>query len=77
MLIFYSLSIIISIAGFNSLGVFITKNASATQTCTINIMRILIIWVYFVTKGEEIFYWGQLLGFVVMVTGILLYNQII
>jgi len=69
-----------SIAGFNSFGVATTKYASAPQRSTIDTSRTLIIWIFFLIMPypyREDFYYLQLLGFVLLVAGTLVYNEIV
>ena len=76
----FGLGTIFSIAGFNALGVAVTKYASAAQRSTIDTSRTLLIWVVFLIKpgkGHERFIWLELVGFVLLVIGTLLFNEII
>lgn len=68
---------ILSIAGFNFTGVMITKYASASQRSTIDTCRTMVIWCVFLAAGKERFLVGELLGFVILVFGTLVYNEII
>ena len=68
---------ILSIAGFNATGVMITKYASAAQRSTVDTCRTLVIWLVFLIAGKEHFLLGELAGFVVLVLGTLVYNEII
>ena len=77
MLIATSLGIIVSISCFNATGVAITKYASAAQRTSVDTTSTLSVWVVFLLLGKEKFLWGQLLGFVVLLTGTLIYNEII
>ena len=40
-------------------------------------MKIVLIWVASIMLGWERFHWMQLVGFIIMVTGSLCYNEII
>lgn len=75
-LIATSIGIIISIACFNATGVAITKYASAPQRSTVDTSRTLLIWIVQMAMGQETFIWGQLVGFVLLVAGTLIYNEI-
>ena len=55
----------------------ITKYASAAQRSTVDTCRTLIIWLVFLFLGKEKFLYGELIGFVMLVTGTLVYNEII
>ena len=70
----------LSIAFFNAFGVAITKYASAAQRSTIDTCRTLIIWIFFIfLKGpaHERFIWLQLVGFVMLVFGTFVFNEIL
>lgn len=75
-LIVTSLGIIVSIACFNATGVAITKFASAPQRSTVDTSRTLLIWIVQMAMGEETFIPLQLVGFVLLVLGTLIYNEI-
>ena len=71
---------ILSIAFFNFFGVSVTKNASAAQRSTIDTSRTAIIWIFFLIykgDGHEEFIWLQLVGFIVLIFGTLIYNEIL
>ena len=71
---------IMSIAFFNFFGVSVTKNASAAQRSTIDTSRTAIIWIFFLIykgDGHEDFIWLQLIGFIVLIFGTLIYNEIL
>jgi hypothetical protein len=79
-LIVQSVGIILSISCFNATGVAITKYASAAQRSTIDTCRTLLIWVISLMLGQETFdvplSFGQAAGFVALVVGTLIYNEI-
>ena len=75
-----SLGICISIASFNATGVAVTKYASAPQRTTIDSTRTVVVWVFFLMMPEpytETFSWLQLFGFIILILGTLVYNEII
>ena len=72
-----SLTNLFTIAGFNVTGVMITKYASAAQRSTVDTIRTLVIWIVFIFMGTEHFLVGELAGFVLLVAGTLIYNEII
>lgn len=81
-LILLSIGVCCSIAGFNSFGVAVTKNASAAQRSTIDTSRTVLIWIFFLavpiySTYLEHFKWLQLAGFVFLVFGTLVYNEIL
>lgn len=76
-LILQSVFIILSISMFNATGVAITKYATAAQRSTVDTSRTLLIWIISVFIGWEDFLPLELLGFVFLVAGTLIYNEII
>ena len=72
-----SLGIVVSIACFNATGVAITKFASASQRSTIDTSRTLVIWLLNLALGNEKFNFGQMIGFILLVFGTLVYNEIL
>lgn len=81
-LIVLSIFICLSIAGFNSFGVSVTKNASAAQRSTIDTSRTVLIWIFFLAVpvyGEHLEHFKvlQLFGFILLVFGTLVYNEIL
>jgi drug/metabolite transporter (DMT)-like permease len=74
---------------YNGFGVAIVKNASGVQSTTIDISRTSLVWLFFLTipitiqlpnQGflviRESFNLLKLCGFLLIVTGMLYYNQI-
>jgi hypothetical protein len=76
-LIAFTLSTVFTIAFFNVLGVSITKFASAAQRSTVDTCRTLFVWIFMMGMGRESFNPVQLLGFVILVSGTLVYNEIV
>ncbi|OJJ41979.1 hypothetical protein ASPZODRAFT_137599, partial [Penicilliopsis zonata CBS 506.65] len=72
-----SLAIMISIGGFNFFGLSVTRTVSATSRSTIDTCRTLFIWIVSLGLGWESFKWLQVLGFVMLVYGTFLFNDII
>lgn len=76
-----ALGVIVSIACFNGLGVAVTKYANAAQRSTIDTSRTLLVWGFFLFKpgdaGKERFIWLELVGFVMLVAGTLVFNEIV
>jgi hypothetical protein len=64
-------------SGFNFFGLSVTKNVSATSRSTIDTSRTLFIWMLSLALGWESFKWLQVLGFVLLVYGTFLFNDII
>jgi hypothetical protein len=82
LLIGLSVAICFSIASFNAFGVTVTKNASSAQRSTIDTSRTVLIWIFFMFihiehVPKETFSLWQLFGFMFLVFGTLLYNEII
>jgi len=67
----------LSIAFFNWSGVNVTQRASAVARSTIDVSRTALIWVVELALMWNTFSWIQLLGFVVLVAGTLVYNEMI
>merc|ERR1719359_484921 len=66
-----------SIAFFNWSGVTVTSQASAVARSTIDVSRTTLIWLVELALAWNTFSWLQFCGFVVLVTGTLVYNGII
>lgn len=72
-----SLLIMISIGGFNFFGLSVTRSVSATARSTIDTCRTLFIWMVSLALGWEHFAWLQILGFICLVYGTFLFNEIV
>ena len=73
---------IVSIALYNIVGINLTKLVSSTARAVVDTVRTVFIWLFFliweVVPGTgERFYWLQLVGFLFLVFGTLVYNEII
>jgi len=68
-----------SIAFFNFAGISVTKELSATTRMMLDSLRTFIIWIYSLLPGVnwQTFSWLQLLGFVVMLVGTCVYNDLV
>ncbi|XP_022252771.1 solute carrier family 35 member F6-like [Limulus polyphemus] len=66
---------IVSIAFFNFAGISVTKEISATTRMVLDSVRTLVIWVFSMIFGWEHFIWIQLIGFLVLLGGMWLYND--
>jgi hypothetical protein len=75
-LIFEAIAIVFSIGCFNLCGISVTKYASSAQRSTIDTCRTLFIWLVSLYLGWENFYIGELFGFLLLVIGTLVYNEI-
>jgi drug/metabolite transporter (DMT)-like permease len=72
-----SVLIMFSIGGFNFFGLSVTRSVSATSRSTIDTCRTLFIWLVSLALGWESFKWLQVLGFVLLVYGTFLFNDIV
>lgn len=72
-----SVLIMISIGGFNFFGLSVTRSVSATSRSTIDTCRTLFIWVVSLGLRWETFKWLQIVGFVFLVYGTFLFNDIV
>ena len=76
-IIWLTIASMLSVACFNVCGITTTKVASAAQRATIDTSRTLVIWIASCLLGLETFYWQNIFGFMLLVFGTLLYNEII
>lgn len=72
-----SMSLPLSIAFFNASGFAITKMTGATARSTIDASRTVLVWVMCMYLGWESFKWLQFIGFIVLITGTSMYNNLI
>lgn len=72
-----SVLIMISIGGFNFFGLSVTRTVSSTSRSTIDTCRTLFIWIVSLGLGWETFKWLQIVGFVLLVYGTFLFNDIV
>ena len=74
---------ILSIAFFNFSGLTISKYSSATSRTIVDTLRTVIVWTFFLLMPfvpedtKETFSWLQLLGFLILILGGLIYNEIL
>lgn len=68
---------VLSIAFFNFFGLSVTKSLSGAARATIDAVRTLFIWLFSIAVGWETFTPLQVLGFIVLISGTSLYNEII
>ena len=69
-----------TIAFYNFFGVSVTKYASSAQRAVVDNLRTILIWLFFMlvpTSIKEQFIWLQLFGFIGLVVGTLIYNEVI
>ena len=74
---------VLSIAFFNFSGLTISKYASATSRTIVDTLRTILVWTFFLVMPfvpedtKEKFSWLQLLGFLILILGGLIYNEIL
>ncbi|MCQ2818231.1 MAG: solute carrier family 35 protein [archaeon] len=73
---------ICSIALYNIVGINLTKLVSSTARAIIDTARTVFIWLFFliwapVKDTKEHFYWMQFLGFLFLLAGSVIYNEIV
>ncbi|KAL3861597.1 hypothetical protein ACJMK2_007623 [Sinanodonta woodiana] len=68
---------IVSIAFFNFAGISVTKEISATTRMVLDSIRTLIIWVVSLSVAWQKFQGLQVLGFIMLISGTCLYNELI
>ena len=74
---------VLSIASFNFSGLTISKYASATSRTIVDTLRTVLVWTFFLVMPfvpddtKEKFSWLQLLGFMILILGGLIYNEIL
>ncbi|CAI2370233.1 unnamed protein product [Moneuplotes crassus] len=83
LLVLFVIGNIVFVAGMNGLGMAVTKYASSTSRVTLSQAKTILVWLFFLIiptftniKGET-FSFLQLGGFVVMLIGIVIYNEIV
>ena len=81
-ILFVYISYIVSIAVYNIVGINLTKLVSATARAVVDTVRTVFIWLFFlcfepVANTREHFHILQFIGFIFLVTGTLIYNEII
>lgn len=67
---------IFSIAFFNFAGISVTKEISATSRMVLDSVRTMVIWVFSMAVGWQGFQGLQLAGFVALLFGMCLYNDV-
>jgi len=68
---------ILSIAFFNFFGISITKYSSATTRMVLDSIRTVVIWAVGLAAGWEVFQYLQIIGFVLLLAGTMLYNEVL
>lgn len=68
---------IVSIAFFNFAGISVTKEISATTRMVLDSVRTMVIWAVSLAIGWQSFHYLQVVGFVSLIFGMCVYNNII
>lgn len=68
---------VISIAFFNFAGVSVTKELSATTRMVLDSVRTLVVWLFSLAVGWQLFHYLQPIGFLILVIGMFVYNDVI
>lgn len=68
---------ILSIAFFNFAGISVTKEMSATTRMVLDSLRTMVIWAVSLIVGWETFNGIQLVGFVILLLGTFVYNDVL
>lgn len=68
---------VLSIAFFNFAGISVTKELSATTRMVLDSVRTLVIWLFSLAVRWQSFNWTQIVGFMVLILGMFLYNNVI
>jgi len=71
------LGCIVSIAFYNFFGISVTKYLSATHRTTVDASRVFFVWLASLLIGWEHFQWLQLVGFVILLAGTTIFNEIV
>ena len=77
LLCFLWLLSMMSLAIFNWTGISTTKHASSLARSTIDTCRTVLVWVLSMIIGWEQFIWVQLIGFIVLILGTAIYNEVL
>ncbi|CAL1296140.1 unnamed protein product [Larinioides sclopetarius] len=67
---------VISIAFFNFAGLSVTKEMSATTRMVLDSVRTFTVWIFSLCVKWQKFYWLQLVGFIILLIGMCLYNDV-
>lgn len=71
------LGTVVSISFFNFAGISVTKELSATTRMVLDSVRTLFIWAFSLAVRWQTFNWTQIVGFVVLILGMFLYNNVV
>ena len=79
-LLAYGVAFIFACMMFNGCGVSVAKYSSAISRTIAEQVRVLVIWAFFLLKpgyGHETFSFEKLVGFVLIIAGVLFFNKIL
>ena len=79
-LIVYAICFLLACTLFNGCGVSVAKYSSAISRTIAEQVRVLVIWAFFLLKpgyGHETFSFEKLVGFVLIIAGVLFFNKIL
>jgi drug/metabolite transporter (DMT)-like permease len=81
-LLFYTILYICSIGIFNFVGITISKLLSSPARAIIDTIRTIVVWLFFLLpivseENMEHFMWLELVGFILLIFGTLIYNEIL
>jgi hypothetical protein len=65
------------IAIFNWTGIATTKYASSLARSTLQTSKTILVWIFSMMLGWEIFLWEQMIGFFIMAVGTMIYNEVL
>lgn len=68
---------VLSIAFFNFSGVSVTKHLSAATRMVLDSLRTVVIWAFSLAIGWQSFCWVEVLGFLLLLFGSVVYNDIV
>ena len=82
LLLFYALLYIMSISVFNFVGISVSKYASSANRAVVDTIRTIVVWIFFLLPfidecHREYFIWLQLIGFVCLIFGNAVYNEVL
>jgi drug/metabolite transporter (DMT)-like permease len=79
-LFFLVVGVTFTIAFYNFCGVSVTRYASSPVRAVVDNLRTILVWLFFLivpTSKKETFSWIQLVGFVLLVVGTVIYNEVL
>jgi len=82
LLLFFVILYVCSIALFNFVGISVAKYASSHARAVVDTVRTIVVWGFFLMPfinvcHRESFNWIQLLGFILLVLGTVIYNEVL